>query len=632
MNILIIKTEALGDVVRCTFLAQALKDKYKRNKPKIYWLTSKLAKPIFINNSYVDKVLDLDKDHLDYLNKINFDLIINLEESKELCNLSSNLKSKKIQGFYTKNGKTIASKSAKEWFNMSAIGPSPKNDILKLKNKKTHRHLISEIVEVDYKKYRPFVRLTNNQRIITNNFLRRNNISKSDLIIGINPSGGSGRWNKNLPINKTVKIIEDLYKKYHATIILFGGINEEKRNNEIMKSVKVPVISAGCGNNLIEFPALISVCNLMITTNSLALHLSLALKRKTICMIGPTSPSEIEMYGLGEKIIAKSKDVGHYKKNCKSINKIDIFQILNVVNNLIKKRITFLITSFNESKTIGKAVEALLNQKTQYDYDILVSAPDDETLNIVKDYAKKNKNVGIFKDPGKGKSFALNLIFKKIKTDILVLTDGDVYISKNSLEEISNLFLDPEIGCLTGRPIPRENRKTMWGYWSNFLFDSAHKLRKQAFEKNKFIECSGYLFAFRKEFIGKIPLDVAEDTIIPYFFWEKGFRIGYAENAKVYVKNVNNWKEWIQQKVRTSKAHETLNKYVDIVTTPKVKSFKTELKGIIWLLIYFKNIKEFFWSILLLLARIYMWFLVFLETKFKGIHYGDAWKRVDSTK
>ena len=36
--------------------------------------------------------------------------------------------------------------------------------------------------------------------------------------------------------------------------------------------------------------------------------------------------------------------------------------------------------------------------------------------------AKKDKRIKLFKDPGKGKSFALNLIFKQVQTDILLLT------------------------------------------------------------------------------------------------------------------------------------------------------------------------------------------------------------------
>jgi len=288
---------------------------------------------------------------------------------------------------------------------------------------------------------------------------------------------------------------------------------------------------------------------------------------------------------------------------------------------------TVIITSFKEPKTIGRAIEAFQKQKTKKKFDILVSAPDKETLDVAKKY-----DVKIFKDPGKGKMFALNILFKKVKSDILILTDGDVYVNDKAVDGILRMLEDPTIGCVTGRPVPMENRKTKYGYWANFLFDAAHKIRQKAFESKNFIECSGYLFAFRADKRIKIPLDTAEDSIIPYYFWNKGYRIGYCSKAEVYVKNVNNWKDWIKQKVRTSEAHETLGKYVDTKKTKRVKSLSTESKGIIALFSYPKNLKELWWNLELALARLYMWSLVFYKSRFKKIKKVDNWERVDSTK
>ncbi len=633
MKILIIKTGALGDVLRTSFIAQALKDKYKNKNSKIFWLVSKQAKAFFINNQYVDKIII--SEERNKIKNIKFDLVINLEESEEDCSFASSLKTKKIIGaFLDKNRKIDYTKESSYWFDMSKISKfeNKRADILKKENKKTHRQIISELIGIEnYKKYEPFLRLTGSQREMAKEFSAKHNLSDSNLIIGVN-TGSADRWPKALSVKKTAELINEIYKKYKAKILLFGGPDEIQRNKEIIKFVKSPIIDTGCGNNLIEFPALISICNLMITTDSLGLHVALALKRKTICLIGPTSPSEIDLYGLGEKVISRSKDVCSYKTKTDCMEKINLQEIEEKINKLLEQKITLLITAFKEPKTIGKAIENAINQKISRKYEIIVSAPDSETLEVAEKYQKKNKNLRIFKDSGKGKSYALNFIFQKLDADILILTDGDVFISNNVVENFSNLFLNPEIGCASGRPIPIENKNTKFGYWANFLFDSAHKLRQTAFEQNKFIECSGYLFAFRKNFIHKIPLDVAEDTIIPYLFWQRGYKIGYSPESKVYVKNADNWKDWIAQKSRTSKAHETLYKYVDTKITPRVKTFKTEAGGFASLFSYPENLKQFRWSILLGLSRAYMWAKVFYDTKFKKANYQDAWKRVESTK
>ncbi|MFA5857130.1 MAG: glycosyltransferase [Candidatus Pacearchaeota archaeon] len=294
--------------------------------------------------------------------------------------------------------------------------------------------------------------------------------------------------------------------------------------------------------------------------------------------------------------------------------------------------ISIVITAYKEQETIGKAIESFINQKIKTDYELIVSAPDMETLTEARKYSVKNKHIRLLKDPGKGKSYALNLIIKKLRGDIIILTDGDVYVSVDSVNEIIDLFNDKSIGCVTGRPTPMENKKTKYGYWANFLFDSAHKWRKKLFHDKNFLECSGYLWAFRNNIIDKIPLDVAEDTVVPSYFWIKGYKIGYAEHARVYVKNVDNWDDWIKQKTRTSKAHETLHKYVDVNKIPRTKTFWNEAKGAFSLFTYPRSLKQFWWSIELLFARLLMWTKVFKDTKLEKKEYQDGWERVESTK
>ena len=287
--------------------------------------------------------------------------------------------------------------------------------------------------------------------------------------------------------------------------------------------------------------------------------------------------------------------------------------------------ISIIITAFKEPQTIGKAIEAVLKNKVKA--EIIVAAPDKETAAVVKKY----KQVKYFKDPGKGKSYALNLLFKKAKGEILILTDGDVYINQTAIKTINNAFKDKKVGCVTGRPIATNNKNTMLGFWSHLLLDAgAHRIRNTLSKQNKFLECSGYLFAFRNK-IKKIPTDVAEDAYIPYLLWKQGYKIKYLPEAKVFVKYPNNLKEFIKQRVRTAKSHETLKKYAK--DFPRVKSFWNEVfLGIGKALAYPKNLKEFIWTLLLFPTRLYMWFIVFLQTKIFRKTYKDAWERIESTK
>lgn len=291
--------------------------------------------------------------------------------------------------------------------------------------------------------------------------------------------------------------------------------------------------------------------------------------------------------------------------------------------------ISIIITSFNEPKTIGKAIEAVINQDIKEDYELYVSAPDKPTLEIAERYKLKNKRIKLFEDPGKGKSYAINLLLKKFKGRIIILTDGDVYVSENSINKIIDIFNDEKVGCVSGRPVSAEKMDNILGYWSHMLCDSAHKLRFNRNYKGNYLECSGYLWAFRNNVIDKFPLDVGEDTIVPCMFWKRGYKIKYSPESKVFVGYPDNMKDYIKQKKRTIKAHEKVPKYIK--NPPRMKTFSNELFGILYVLNYAKNAKEFLYSLLAVPLRGYLWFIAYKEY-FMKTEYQDAWERVESTK
>jgi cellulose synthase/poly-beta-1,6-N-acetylglucosamine synthase-like glycosyltransferase len=294
--------------------------------------------------------------------------------------------------------------------------------------------------------------------------------------------------------------------------------------------------------------------------------------------------------------------------------------------------ISVVITSYKEPKTIGKAIESFLQQEIEEKYEILVSAPDKETQEAVKAYSKEYRQVYLFKDPGKGKSLALNMLLPKAKGRIIILTDGDVHVSKNSVKEILKSFRNKNVGCVSGRPVSSNPRNNLFGYWSHLLCYAAHKMRLKRDKMGRFLECSGYLWAFRSSVIKVIPRETAEDTIVPILFFLKGYKIRYAPKAEVYVKYPTNLQEFIDQKKRTAKGHETLSRYADIKKIQRMKSLKNEIFESYALFLYPKNLKEVFWTFLLFPLRLYIWLLAFFHLHVKGNAKVDGWHAVGTTK
>lgn len=294
-----------------------------------------------------------------------------------------------------------------------------------------------------------------------------------------------------------------------------------------------------------------------------------------------------------------------------------------------------IITSYNEPKSTLRAVKAVLGQKIKGEFKVVVVDPFPEVGEFLKKEIK-SKNFEFYPDPGEGKGYALNLLFQEYGSnnpdDLFIMTDGDVYVSGNAVEEIQKVFIDKSVGCVTGRPISVDGRDNKYGLWSKIVFAGIDKARRKLARKKIFFECSGYLFAIRKGIISDFPLGTSEDSIIPYLFWKKGFFVGYAPKAEVYVKNPSNWKDWVNQKVRNIKAHENLTKMFPEM--PRTKSFFNEIKeGALFAIRYPKNLRELNWTVQLYLARLYIYFKAFKELRQKNT-YRDGWREVEiaSTK
>ncbi len=290
--------------------------------------------------------------------------------------------------------------------------------------------------------------------------------------------------------------------------------------------------------------------------------------------------------------------------------------------------ISVIITAFKEPSTIGKCIKSVVSQKIKESYELLVIAPDKETLDAAK---KASSKVIALKDDALGKWNALNMGFKKAKGRVLILCDGDTYLGKNSINFIIDSFNDSEIGIVSGKVISTNDKDNLMGYWSHLLTDAAHKERLAKRKKKEFIDCSGYLIGLRTGIIKELPKDLlSEDAYMSHYVWDKGFDTGYSPKAEVFVKYPDNLNDWFKQKRRSAGGYPQLSQYFK--KTPKMRSFSSEvIKGPFYTISYAKNAKELFWSILLFPARLALWTMAFFDQKSKK-SFKQIWQRVESTK
>jgi len=154
--------------------------------------------------------------------------------------------------------------------------------------------------------------------------------------------------------------------------------------------------------------------------------------------------------------------------------------------------IDVLINSYNEPKATLRAVTTFLNQYSGDDLRVTVIDPFPEVEKFLRGNIKDSR-FNFFLDPGEGKSYSLNLIFQELgsdnKNDIFISTDGDVHVSDNAVVDILKAFEDQDVGAITARPVSIDSRDTKYGFWSHFLFNGIHKVRKKLSNEKKFFEC-----------------------------------------------------------------------------------------------------------------------------------------------
>ncbi|MBX4196780.1 glycosyltransferase [Candidatus Pacearchaeota archaeon] len=291
--------------------------------------------------------------------------------------------------------------------------------------------------------------------------------------------------------------------------------------------------------------------------------------------------------------------------------------------------ISIVITSFNEPKTIGKAIGSFLSQNLN-NYELIISAPDEETLNIARSYARKNRRIKVIRDKGKGKPAALNLIFKVVRGSIIILTDGDVFVSPDSAKNLVKRFRDKTVGGVTGRILSTNPRNSLFGFWAYFLTEAFHDMRMQEEKNRKNVICSGYLYAIRKGIIQKIPEEImADDAFVSLAINKAGLRTVYEPLAKVSVKYPTNLPDWIRQKKRTSARFYQLKKYYPI---SKAHSLRGEIISGARAASQLRSPKEFFLLSLLGVMRAYIWGRVFFDVRLWKRGFKKTWERVESTK
>lgn len=102
------------------------------------------------------------------------------------------------------------------------------------------------------------------------------------------------------------------------------------------------------------------------------------------------------------------------------------------------KTITVVTPTYNRANELEKAFNSLKEQ-TEKDFEWLVidDGSTDNTEDVIRNFKEEtNFDISYYKQDNQGKHIALNIAFKKVKTELLMILDSDDCLTRTAIEEI----------------------------------------------------------------------------------------------------------------------------------------------------------------------------------------------------
>jgi len=309
-RILIIKLDAMGDVLRSTALLPPLAEAHPR--AAITWITRRESVPLLRPNRYLDEVLEVGPEMLVHLQTRTFDRVINLDASKISAALASAAQSKRKDGFVLNEHGYVqpTNDAARAWLEAGLF------DDIKRQGTETYQDRMAAILCLGGKKHAYVFELAEDERARAKGHLESLGLDFSRPIIGLNTGAGE-RWPlKQWREDGYVELVDRLSRRGDAQFLLLGGPSEASRNERLKAQSQTRLFDPGCNNALRHFAGFLDCCDVVVSGDTLAMHLSLALGKRTVVVFGPTSAAEIELYGLGEKVVPDMTCLSCYKTSC----------------------------------------------------------------------------------------------------------------------------------------------------------------------------------------------------------------------------------------------------------------------------------------------------------------------------
>lgn len=312
-RILIFKIGALGDVLRTTPLLRALE---KLTSPRhVTWLVGEGARPLLDGHPRIDRLLTPGYETTALLEVEKFDLLLSLDKDAYSTALAMKIDAAERRGFgRDRFGALIPIHPQSRYaYDLGLL-----DDLKFHQNQKTYQQIIFEMCGLEWRGEE--YDLPGFDRDAQDESWKRTQLSAAGVhangpVVGLNTGAGGVFANKAWTTVGYAELAKRL-ATLGCTVVLLGGSSESAKNQKIATLAKGVATDTGGHRSLAEFAHLVGACDLVVTGDTLGMHLAIAAQVPVIVLFGSTCPQEIELYGRGEKVVTPISCHPCYRKTC----------------------------------------------------------------------------------------------------------------------------------------------------------------------------------------------------------------------------------------------------------------------------------------------------------------------------
>lgn len=298
-RVLVVRVHQLGNVVKSTPILQALHKRY--DNPWITWLCSPAAAPLLRTNPLVNEVIEYTWEVLPLLMARSFDLVLSLEANHSEVALAQLVPSDEQLGFGVRDSGALCPLNEKslEYVSLSV------SDRLRFKeNQKTLAELCFDLLGVPYEGEEYMLYPTPGDLTHARGVLEGLGIDpEREEIIALATGGDKNRFpTKEWPPEHFAELARLLHERTDARLMLVGGPLEKQLNQRLAEELGDVVVDSGCDHEMMQFAALISLCDVSVSGDCFAFHVAVAGGVHVVGLFGPTPSQEMAIFGRGRKL------------------------------------------------------------------------------------------------------------------------------------------------------------------------------------------------------------------------------------------------------------------------------------------------------------------------------------------